>query len=152
MPPLSESQRRGRTFFACALLLLAAMLFAPLVTSVASGTNDLMGSITTGAIYALVLLAAFRGGFLSLKIIRGCLGIFGVIFVAAAVLIGIGASMGKLPPPRWEWGWPTLKDVASTALLFYVYWAMFFSGSVRDFIARQREHRLACELQKIREG
>jgi len=136
---LTASQSRGRTFFICALLLLAVMLFEPIATSLVSGKRGIGDSIFTSIIYILVLAAAFRGGFLSLKIIRVCLGISAAILVLAVFLIGIGSLMGKLPPPKIGWDMHTLRDFASAIPLAYIYWALFFSKSVKEFIICQRE-------------
>lgn len=148
---MTASQVRGRTFFICALVLLAVMLFEPIATSLASGKRDIGDNIFTSIIYILVLAAAFRGGFLSLKIIKGCLGIFAAILVLAVILLGIGSSMGKLPPLRFGWDMHTLRDLARTLPLLYIYWALFFSRSVKEFIIYQRAYFHAREMQKIRE-
>jgi len=148
---ITTTQSRGRTFFICALLLLAVMLFEPIVTSLVSGKRNLADSILTSIIYVLVLFAAFRGGFLSLKIIKGCLGIFAAILAFAVVFVGIGASLGKLPPPRIGFDFATLRDFLKMIPLFFIYWALFFSKSVKEIIIYQREYFHALEMRKIQE-
>ena len=128
------------------------MLFEPIAASLVSGKRDIGDSIFTSIIYILVLGAAFRGGFLSIKIIKGCLGILAAILVLAVVFIGIGASMGKLPPPRIGLDFDTLRDFLKIIPLFYLYWALFFSKSVKEFIINQRECFHAREMRKIQES
>jgi hypothetical protein len=148
---LTATRNRGRTFFICALLLLAVMLFEPIASSFASGTSNFGNSAFTSIIYTLVLIAAFRGGVLSLKIIKGCLGICAAILCVSVLLIGIGAAAGKNPAPRIEWDMRTLRAFASFLPLLYIYWALYFSKSVKAFVTYQRDHFHAREMQKIQE-
>jgi hypothetical protein len=148
---MTASVIRGRTIFFCALFLLAVMLFEPILTPLFSGKRGIADSIGTIIIYFIVLIAAFRGGFVSLTIIKGCLGIFAAILGFAVILIGIESSRGLWPPPRIGWDMPTFLDFVKAIPLFYIYWALFFSKSVKEFIIYQREYFHAREIRKNQE-
>ena len=128
------------------------MLFEPIVKSLISVDHNFENSIVSSIIYILGFTAAFRGGFLSLKIIKGCLGFVAVLAALVITLAVIAMVVGKAPVPRVTWGRHTLTDFLSLAPLIYVYWALFFSKSVKEFIIYQRAYFHARAMRKIQES
>ena len=119
---ITAIQSRGRTFFICALLLSAVMLFEPSVSSL---------------IFFLVFYVALRGGFFSLKIVKGRLGFIAAIIVFVLVLVRIGISVGKPPAPNIRLDSDAFRDFLNIITLLFISWALIFSKSVKEFIIYQ---------------
>ena len=140
-PPLTATQSRGRTFFICALLFVSSVLFQSVFDGITKGGDRWVDQLFTGAIYLLVLTLAFRGGQVSLTLIKGCFGVFAAIIATALFLIMVLSFWGDFPPLNTGRNQTTIKTLAFFLGLSYTVWALFASCDVKEFINYQREKR-----------
>jgi uncharacterized phage infection (PIP) family protein YhgE len=143
---LSEKQRLGRTFYVSALSLIAAWMILSATEAMATEPDNIAGNIVGLIVSLLVLLAAFRGGFISMLMIKGCLGVFGVFVCIAGIVAGVLAIFLGISEFTFTWNDYPLS-FASWAALAYIYWALFLSRSVKEFVSLQRELAHARSMQ-----
>lgn len=146
---MDQSHHRGRTFLIAALILIAAFILNGFTQSVSKGETDLADGIVGNGLLLLMLVLAFRGGQLSMKLAKGCallwIGMvaFLAIFVSATLIRGT-----PLPSaPTLENTLPFLGMVAAAA---FCVWALFISKDVKGFVAFQREKKYQKQLDKIK--
>ena len=139
-PPQSEVLRRGRFHLASALVLLAAVLISSAVDSSNRREGSPWETALCVAIYIFVLYRAFVGGPTSFGLVKGCLGISGIVIVPlllfvllALVLVSPTESGGALLH------WLSAIPVISSTI--YVYWAIFLSKSVKAYVINRQKYR-----------
>lgn len=147
--PMDPSHHRGRTFLIAALVLIAAFILNGFTESVSKGESDFADGIVGNGLLLLMLLLAFRGGQLSMKLAKGCallwIGMvaFLAIFVSATLIRGT-------PLPEAPTLENTLPFLAMVAASGFCVWALFISKDVKGFVAFQRETAYQKQLDTIK--
>jgi len=150
-PPsqLTRPQERGRLFLAAALVLIAASILEGFIQSASQGKADISGGIVGNGLLILMLVLAFRGGQLSMKLTKGCAVLFALMVVVLIVIVSVSVFQG-IPLPQA----PTFRNTGSLiATIFgtiFPIWALFFSTDVKAFVIYQREVAHQRQLQKIK--
>lgn len=139
-PPQSEVLRRGRFHLASALVLLAAMLISSVVESSTRGEDRQWEAALSIAIYVLVLHRAFTGGPTSLGLIKGCLGIFGIVILPLLLFVLFVLILAS-PPDSDGALLDRLSVIPVIASTLYVYWVMFLSKSVKTYIMYRQKYK-----------
>ena len=135
---LTLPQARGRAFLAAALLVLATMILASSFRSWSEGEADWAGSLMSNALVLLILVLAFRGGQLTMKLTRGCVMLLAVVAALALFAIFAALILGNLLAG------PRIPEMASEFVAFvlgaaFCFWSLFISTDVKAFIAYQRD-------------
>lgn len=160
IPKASNQIRKGRWIFSVSLLLMAWNLGASLVNRIKADQAEFSEVLLVGALVLVTLVFAYRGGILAMKIVKLAVASVGLI-IGLGLLLGLAAPffflLGdiKIPhdaPADFDISrlFETLTDdltgvalaVGQTGLFLaagsFVVWTVFFSKSVKAFIAYQR--------------
>ena len=96
----------------------------------------------------LMLVLAFRGGQLSMKLTKSCVVLFAALVAVLILVISVSLFRGFQLPQT-----PTVQNtVPFIATLFgtiFSIWALFISTDVKAFVIYQREVAHQSQLQKI---
>jgi len=140
--------RMGRIFYVIALAIIAGTQVRSVIHAIHEGGGEMGKEGFRLALLGLILVYAYRGGTLSVVLLKGCAGMMGLVLLLVVVGVsaalpawffdGSGSVAGKLSD---SWRSLTAKPLEMIVFLLttgYVVWAMFFSKAVRAFIAFQR--------------
>jgi len=147
--PLEPSLKRGRTFLCGALVILGVLLVHGLRKGPDRGEMDVLTGFVHFGFYAVVMILAFRGGRLSLALLKGCAGLFAlmcaVLIIVAAAAMARGQPLPESPGVR-----NTGEFLAVIAGVAFCVWALFFSRDVQGFLASQCANAHARSLRAVR--
>jgi hypothetical protein len=138
----------GRIFFVVALAIIVGTQVQSVIHVIHEGGGEMGKEVFRLALLGLILVYAYRGGTLSVVLLKGCAGMMGLVLLL--VVVGVSAAL-----PAWFFegsvsvggklsdGWRSLTAKPLEMMSFlvttgYVVWVMFFSRAVRAFIAFQQ--------------
>ncbi len=148
LQPLTEQQRRGRTFLLCALALLSFMYLKESLAGLLTSSKHLTGSLTNLTLCFLVIRQAYLGGKTSSFIIRILTALLAVVSLGGLTFIFVGMMQGHTLPERMslETSVTTYGNIFGVS---FSLWALFLSPEVKSFLAYQRARVLARGMEKI---
>lgn len=146
--PLSASEKRGRTFLATALALIAFLMLEGVFKSADDGSTPFVDKLMSNSLSLLVLVLAFRGSQLAMKLTKGCLLVFVAMIVVLISFVSFSLFRGRpLPPPSFE---KTVPFLAYLSGVSFSIWALFVSEDVKAFVRYQRETVHQRALRRIK--
>lgn len=146
---ISDAQKRGRLFLIAALGLIAAYIIQGFLRGVSQSETNLQGGIMGNGMLLLILVLAFRGGQISLKLAKGCALLFAAMTAILLLLVTMSIFRG-VPLPQTPTIENTVPFLITTAGTIFATWALFVSRDVKDFICYQRELSHQKQLAKIK--
>jgi hypothetical protein len=146
---MTDSQRHGRILLLTALCIIAALIVNGFMGSVGNSKSDLVSGIVGNGLLVLMLVLAFRGGQLALKLTKGFALLFAVL-VAVLVVVIVGSFVRGIPLPQTPTVGNTIPFTATVVGVGFSVWALFLSHAVKDFIACQREQAHQRQLARIK--
>jgi len=130
-------------------MLIAAFILEGYIRSVSKGETDVFEGIMGNGLLLLMLVLAFRGGQLSMKLTKGCAILFAALVAVLTLVISVSLFQGFQLPQA-----PTVQNtIPFIATLFgtiFAIWALFISTDVKAFIIYQREAAHQRQLCKIK--
>lgn len=148
---ISDAQKRGRLFLISALGIIAAFIIQGFLRGVSQGETNLPNGIAGNAMLLLILVLAFRGGQISLKLAKGCALLFAAMIGILLLVVTVSIFRG-IPLPRTPTLDNTLPFLITAAGAIFATWALFLSRDVKDFLRYQRDLSHQKQLTKIKEG
>lgn len=146
--PLTESEKRGRTFLAAALALIAFLMLEGVFKSAGDGFTPFVDKLMSNSLSLLVLVLAFRGSQLAMKLTKGCLLVFVAMIVVLISFVSFSFFRGRpLPSPSFE---NTAPFIAYLMGVSFSIWALFVSEDVKAFIQYQRDTTHQRNLRRIK--
>lgn len=131
-------------FLLGALFLIGALAFVGLTKEGSLSARNL----AEWGFLAVILVLAFRGGRMALRLAKGCVALLSVIWlILLLAVLEHFRRKGALPVvPTLS---NTLPAAASVVALVFCVWVLFFSASVRAYLERRRNDRLEREKAAI---
>ncbi len=150
--PLSETARKGRTYLVCALALVAGLVVSQSIKTFNPEETQFTDILLTLALTVAVAVLAFRGGQVSLRIVRGCMGF--ITFLAMMMLLMLVSAISLRGFPEnvniAEDG--TLLTLLMTFGVGFSTWALFWSKEVKAFVEYQRAKFHRQKMDQIKQS
>jgi hypothetical protein len=135
---LTEIQYRGRTIFISALLFVGILVTKSSISRLYSHYGSPSNHLITIAFWGVILLLSFRGGQLSLKLVKGCAVTFASIMAILFIVISAKLIRGVQLPQAPTWN-NSIESIVTLIGVIFSVWALFFSKSVKEFLSHQRK-------------
>ena len=137
--PLTVVQSRAQKIFISALAFIGFLLLKPSVFGLFEKNGSQEDQLFQIVFWIVVLLLSFRGGQLALKMVKGCISVFAVMFAIIFIVIIATFLQGQgLPKPQtWD---KTIEQTLTLIGVIFSFWALFISKSVKEFLAHQRKN------------
>jgi len=146
---MTDSQKRGRMFLIGALCIIATFIIQGFLRGLSTGESSLPGGLVGNGILLLILILAFRGGQVSLKLAKGCALLFAVLTIIL-LLVVVGSIFRGVALPETPTVGNTIPFILTVVGIIFSTWALFVSGDVKAFIHFQRELSHERQLAKIK--
>jgi len=118
--------------------VLGGFIIEAMLSVFQEGVPETAGGLFGNGMLIWMLVLAYRGGRISMKLTKGFVVLMALLLVSVLVVIGISLAGGIRLPNA-----PTLVNTVPTLLkslgVLYALWALFVSADVREFLAYQRE-------------
>lgn len=107
-----------------------------------------MGNIINIIFMLYILHSAYRGGNVSLKLVKGCTGLLVIFFITVVAIVWISLFMRHSLSENLNWV-DILTDFPFYVGFGFSIWALFLSKSVKSFVAYQRKCLFIESLNEI---
>ncbi len=146
---MTDTQKRGRIFLLGAMSILGFLILNGAAQNALKGERISPDSVFGNGLLLFMLVLAFRGGRVSLKLAKAftllITGMYGVLLVIIAVSLWRGTPFLEARTLA-----NTITVIPSLSGVLFTTWALFFSREVKDFIGHQREVACQRQLAKIK--